>query len=338
MTRRPLRPAFTLIELLIVIAIIAVLLGLLVPAVQKVREAAARIQCASNLHQLGLAAHDYQAAMGRLPAGADAQDVGCLVYLLPYVEQDARFRNFSFRPAQYSLYWQDPLNLPPITGKDTLPRPPDLYGAEGTVKTFLCPSAPPPEAYVAVILAQDFGTLGVDSPPTSYGSWMFSYAPGRLVAGRSNYLGCGGYNPPSKNALWGCPGCQGLFTYQSRNSLDRVPDGTSSTFLFIEYVGGNIPWNGQGGIPNGPTGAAWTWGFNYTGYGTPSADAFTSADLVYRDDGQSGDFSRFGSKHAGGVVNVCYADASVRPVTTAIDFRTWVYLSGMADGVVTTDN
>jgi prepilin-type N-terminal cleavage/methylation domain-containing protein len=138
---------FSLMELLVVISIISLLMGLLLPAVQRVREAANRMSCGNNLHQIGLAMHLYHDTHGMLPSfskdGADAT-TWC-VLILPYLEQDNLFRLWNMSRSYY-----DQTEAARVT----------------PVKTYFCPTRRSPNSAPATSISGDQQFLTDDYPPS----------------------------------------------------------------------------------------------------------------------------------------------------------------------------
>jgi prepilin-type N-terminal cleavage/methylation domain-containing protein len=210
------RRGFTLIELLVVIAIIAILIGLLLPAVQKVREAAGRTKSQNNLKQQSLALHSINDAIGRLPfpngaypgntqiGGARPANYGTLqFFLLPYLEQEAAYRNTQDQS------WH--------MGRNAAEFIPGSTGV--SLKVFQAPNDPTMPAS---------GMDGGGRPVSSYASNYFAFGNGRPVASGGSQIGAIFVNPEPDRENWGGGGGG------SRTIGSGFPDGTSNTVVFTE--------------------------------------------------------------------------------------------------------
>jgi prepilin-type N-terminal cleavage/methylation domain-containing protein/prepilin-type processing-associated H-X9-DG protein len=292
-----LRRAFTLIELLVVIAIIAILIGLLVPAVQKVREAAARIQCQNNLHQIGIALHSYHDRTGSFPPGyydvapwpQDDQGPGWgwASFILADVEQDN---------VQKEIDYNVDVGAPA----------PSIVAARTTfLKVFQCPSDP---NFAPTFTVTDGGT----------NSWLLAHG---------SYVACNGNDGVDDNTT---PPHTGVFV---RNKfgyrIADVTDGLSTTFFVGERCT-TMSWSTWAGVPLGALdpsvrapgsfsgGSALVLG--HCGPHVPNDNIVTDADAM-------------SSGHTNGV-QFLFGDGSVHTISTAISQPVYDALATRSGGEV----
>jgi prepilin-type N-terminal cleavage/methylation domain-containing protein/prepilin-type processing-associated H-X9-DG protein len=314
------KSGFTLIELLVVVAIIAILIGVLLPAVQKIRETAARVRCQNHLKQLGIACHSYHDCNDRLPPGATLVpgQVSVQVMLLPHLEQLAKYRQFD-------------------QTKDAFADAANFVARAQDVPIYLCPADPSTGQW-----------LDTSLPPGA----------ATAASGRSNYYGNAGAHgwwKDSAGPFVKPPSLAGVFAQNSQTKLGDIDDGTSNTALFCEIKRGAAPDHDaldvtqvlppQWGLPGAnpatnpnnlsPPAACNTAvpGNNLTGLqyyrGIPTAALYTHTvppNQSGRDciNAATGDQFHLGARsyHPGGV-NLAFADGTVRFISARIQFTTW---------------
>jgi prepilin-type N-terminal cleavage/methylation domain-containing protein len=318
-TRR--RSGFTLIELLVVIAIIAVLVGLLLPAVQKVREAASRTTCINNLKQITLAMMNYHDALGSLPSShielPDSKNVlqfysGWSIMLLPYIEQQSLFQQYQDNPVINT----DPKNQAVVNQ---------------FVKAYACPSDPNIKTSFAPDSLSPAGG-GQPTPNVLYMEMSYKVMTGQGDTGTTDTFGgydtevayCNKNLPKGKGAFHG-DGASGL----KPERIVAIIDGASNTILVGERVTNTHPTRGA------------FWGDTFNLYNSGAAWPYQVAympDYDYCSTQINANYCKYGwgSNHSGSI-NWGFGDGSVHTIPITTDTSVIISLSTINGGEVVND-
>jgi len=345
------RSGFTLIELLVVIAIIAVLVGLLLPAVQKVREAAARMSCQNNMKQIGLANANYESTYQKFPVGWNrVSGVGVLPLLLPYMEQN----NLYSLIQPISMLQVQPASV--AVGSDWLILGINNYAVfTNHVKAFECPSDNPYSVDMTNgYVLSHYGVSGAAGAAPGFSITGYGLGQGFFTAngipGATNYVPVAGtlghYGAPTNPASLTQPYYQaheGVFANEVINNIPGITDGSSNTMFFAEYTGSaSNPFKGTT-VPNSLSGSkqiycAWMGSDGFPTYYSMNNGSNPNTNTAFA----------LSSMHTG-IVNVAFGDGSVHGIsnnnpnvagvsdvvgTTNLQWRALQAISGKSDGDV----